>query len=67
MREVILVDRNTVTEDGRTVLRERKIHGTFDEDGAFRLLACCGKRCVLHQEISGGTISADSKERIEAA
>ena len=53
MREIIIVERTTVTEDGRTVLQERKVHGLQDDDGAFRLLFYGGKRIASPQREGG--------------
>ncbi len=53
MREIIIVERTTVTENGQTVLRERKVHGLQDDDGAFRLLFYGGKRIVSPQKEGG--------------
>ena len=44
MREVIIVERETTIENGRTVLRERRIRGLQYDDGAFRLLFYYGRR-----------------------
>ncbi len=50
MRERVILERTVTTEDGRTVLRERKISGVLDVDGAFHLRAYQGKRFVVRQE-----------------
>ena len=52
MREIIIVERATVTENGRTVLQERKLHGLQD-DGAFRLLFYGGKRIASPRKEGG--------------
>ena len=44
MREVIVVERETVIENGRKVLCERKIRGLLSDTGEFRLLSFCGRR-----------------------
>lgn len=44
MREVIYVEKSTVTQDGKTVVEEKRCHGLLGEDGSFRLLGYCGKR-----------------------
>lgn len=38
-----MIERSTVSRNGRTVLHERRCHGLLCDDG-FRLLAYCGKR-----------------------
>lgn len=43
MREIVMIERSTVSRNGRTVLHERRCHGLLCDDG-FRLLAYCGKR-----------------------
>lgn len=43
MREIVVIERSTVSQNGRTVLHERRYHGLLYDDG-FRLLAYCGKR-----------------------
>lgn len=47
MREIIYVERDTVTRDGKTTLRETRCYGRLDADGSFHLLRCCGKRFPL--------------------
>lgn len=47
MREITVEQKTCVTENGRSVLYERKYHGLLHEDGSFRLLAYCGKRFPL--------------------
>lgn len=49
MREIVVIERSTVAENGRTVLRERKYHGLLQEGGGFHLLSYCGKRIPLSQ------------------
>ncbi len=44
MREVIYVEKSAVTQDGKTVVEEKRCHGLLEEDGSFRLLGYCGKR-----------------------
>ncbi len=44
MREVIYVEKSTVTKDGKTIVEEKRCHGLLGEDGSFRLLGYCGKR-----------------------
>ena len=53
MREIIIVERTTVTENGPTVLQERKLHGLQDDDGAFRLLFYGGKRIASPRKEGG--------------
>lgn len=43
MREIVVIERSTVSRNGRTVLHERRCHGLLCDDG-FRLLAYCEKR-----------------------
>jgi len=50
MRERFVLERTVTTENGRTVLRERRIHGTLDAEGNFRLRACRGKCFVARQK-----------------
>lgn len=38
------MEKSTVTQDGKTVLEEKRYHGLLGEDGTFRLLGCYGKR-----------------------
>ena len=47
MREVLVIEKWSTTERGRTVVREWKYCGRLDSSGGFHLLGCCGKRCVL--------------------
>ncbi len=59
MREIIVMTRRTVTENGRTVLYERKIRGSLNDDGTFRLLSYYGRRISVPQrERSGHAKSA---------
>lgn len=44
MREIIYVEKSTVTQDGKTVVEEKRCRGLLGEDGSFRLLGYCGKR-----------------------
>lgn len=61
MREIIYVERSTETKDGKTVLSERKCHGLLEEDGSFRLLACCGKRFPQTGEPAAGAVPKTKK------
>lgn len=47
MREIVVIQRETLLDHGKAVLWERRCHGLMKEDGSFRLLACCGKRIPL--------------------
>jgi len=47
MRELIVIERETAAERGKAVLCEWRVHGVLQDDGNFRLLACCGKRFPL--------------------
>lgn len=58
MREVIVVEREIVTENERTILRERKVRSLLCDDGAVRLLSYGGKRIVSPQERSDHAKSA---------
>lgn len=58
MREIIYVQKDTVTTLGRTVLQEWRFHGQIDEAGGFRLLACCGKRIPV-QSPGSGVVASD--------
>ncbi len=59
MREIIVMAQRTVTENGKTILHERKVRGLLNDDGAFRLLSYCGRRVsVPQQERSGHAKSA---------
>ena len=62
MRERVVLERTVTTENGRTVVQERKICGTLDADGAFHLLACCGKCLVVRQKTG-----EETKNRSKAA
>lgn len=53
MGERIILERTVTTENGRTVLRERRIFGVLDADGTFHLRAYRGKCFSIRQE-SGG-------------
>ena len=57
MREIIYVQKDTVTTPGRTVLQEWRFHGQIDEAGEFRLLACCGKRIPVQSPGAGAGAS----------
>ena len=52
------MEREIVTENERTVLRERKIRSLLCDDGAVRLLSYGGKRIVSPQERSDHAKSA---------
>lgn len=54
MRERFVLERTVTTENGRTVLQERKYGGVLDADGTFRLRACCGKCLVVRQKTDEG-------------
>ncbi len=59
MREIIVMTRRTVAENGRIILHERKVRGLLRDDGVFRLLSYYGRRVsVLRQERSGHAKSA---------
>ncbi len=60
MRERVILERTVTTEDGRTVLRERKISGVLDADGIFHLRAYQGKRFVVRQK--SGKASKNGRE-----
>lgn len=47
MREIICIKQCSVTRQGRTILQEWRYQGQIDENGAFRLVACCGKRVPM--------------------
>lgn len=61
MREIMVIERNTTVQNGRTVLWEKKYHGLLRKDGSFRLLACCGKRFPLSREPSERVIKQKNK------
>lgn len=65
MRELIVVERETVPEQGRAMLYERRVHGMLQDDGSFRLLACCGKRFPIKNQ--GNMQEQTEKHRKEAA
>ena len=50
MREQIILEKTVKTENGRTVIQERRICGELDTDGAFHLRAYCGKHSFVRQE-----------------
>ncbi len=54
MREIFLIEKSVVVENGRTVLRERRCHGLM-EAGGFRLLSYCGKRVPIRTPETAGT------------
>lgn len=60
VRERIVLERTVTTENGRTVLRERRICGVRNADGTFHLRACCGKRFVVRRK-SDGQMKSGSK------
>jgi hypothetical protein len=47
MKEIICEERITITERGRTMLRERRYRGRLDDDGRLRLLGYYEKRTPL--------------------
>lgn len=49
MREIIVVEKTTVTENGRTILHERKVRGLLYDNGEVRLLSYCGRRIAAPQ------------------
>lgn len=67
MREIIYVERDTVTQNGKTTLGETRCYGLLDEDGLFHLLRCCGKRFPLQRAENKQTIHSPTKEKTEAA
>lgn len=60
MREIVVIERSTVAENGRAVLRERKYHGLLQENGGFRLLSYCGKRITLPRAQMGRPVRMGS-------
>ena len=62
MRERIILEKTVKTENGRTVIQERRICGVLDTDGAFHLRAYCGRRFFVWQESD-----EDTKNRGKAA
>lgn len=44
MREIVYVEKNTVIQDGKAILEEKRWHGLLGGDGSFHLLGYCGKR-----------------------
>lgn len=50
MEERFVLERTVTTENGRTVLRERRYSGVLDAKGNFHLRGCCGKYIPLQQE-----------------
>ena len=50
IKERFIWERTVTTEDERTVLQVRKIHGVLDADGIFHLRAYCEKRFSIRQE-----------------
>ncbi len=64
MREIIYVERDTVTQDGKTTLRETQCYGRLDADGSFHLLRCCGKRFPLQRtEAKAASLSPIQKNQ----
>lgn len=47
MKEITYEERITITEHGRTMLRERRYRGTLDDEGKLRLLMFYEKRSPL--------------------
>lgn len=45
----MVLERTVTTENGRTILRERRYSGLLDADGTFHLRTCCGKRFTVRQ------------------
>ncbi len=54
MREVLMVERKIVTEDGRTISIERRIRGLLSGEGVFRLLSYSGRRSSAPQQERSG-------------
>ena len=50
MREQIILEKTVKTENGRTVIQERKICGVLDANGSFHLRAYCGRYFSSWQE-----------------
>lgn len=68
MREIIYVERNTVTQAGKTTLRETRCYGRLDTDGSFHLLRCCGKFFPLQCTEDNQTVCySPTKKNQEAA
>lgn len=68
MREIIYVERDTVTQNGKTTLGETRCYGLLDEDGLFHLLRCCGKRFPLQRTEDNQTVChSPTKKNQEAA
>lgn len=63
MREIVIIQRETLLRNGTAVLWERKCHGLMKEDGSFRLLAYCGKRIPLSKVAAAlSTNTAEEKK-----
>ena len=58
MREIFYIKTDTIATPDRTIFRELRSYGRVDEDGVFRLIACCGKRFPAR---SSGEGLADGK------
>ena len=52
MREINVVSRVRISENGKSVLYEKRYHGVLTENGSVRLMAYCAKRIPL------GTVAA---------
>ncbi len=63
MREVIYVEKSTVTQDGKTIVEEKRCHGLLDKDGSFRLLGYCGKRFPGQEAAAKSTSPAKKTNR----
>ena len=50
MKVRIVLERTVTTENGRTVLHERRIYSVLDADGVVRLRGYCEKRFSIRQE-----------------
>ena len=50
MKERIVLERTVTTENGRTVLQERKIYGVLDVGGTFHLRGYREKRFSIRQD-----------------
>ena len=47
MREINVVSRARISENGKSVLYEKRYHGVLTENGSVRLKAYCAKRIPL--------------------
>lgn len=47
MREINVVSRVRISENGKSVLYEKRYHGILTENGCVRLKAYCAKRVPL--------------------